>query len=359
MGRRWLRLCLVALLVLVGVSGTGLALEDMYVYYLDVGQAESTLLIGPDFTILIDAGNWGENGVVEYLRAFQVKTIDLFILTHAHADHIGQAAAVLKAFDVDEVWMSGYEHTTSLFEEVLDALLETEAHYYEPRTGEHFAFGELRLVVLNPAEVGSNLHATNIVVRAVYGDVAFLFSGDAERRTERDIMQQGLPLEARVLQLGHHGSRTSSSLDFLLAVRPEVSIYSAGVGNSFGHPHEDVVNRLGILDIPVYGTDQNGTIIVRTDGLDYIMYTETGMPLLTVDDASEVRLETDGVELNTASFWDLQRIIHIGPDRARQIMALREVLPLRSVDDLKWVSGLGSQRIEEIKQQGLAYVSKE
>ena len=355
MVRKWLRLCLVVLLLISASTDTSLALDEMRVYYLDVGQAESTLLMGPDFTVLIDAGNRGANDVTDHLRRLRVNTIDLFILTHPHADHIGQAAAILEAFEVDEVWMSSYEHTTPLFEKVLDALLETDAYYHEPRTGEHFTFGELGLHVLNPAEIGSNLHATNIVVRAVYGDVAFLFTGDAEQRTERDMVQQASPLGATILQLGHHGSRTSSSLDFLLAVRPEVAIYSAGVGNSFGHPHEEVLNRFTILEIPVYGTDRNGTIIVRTDGLDYIVYRETGRPLLGVDSDNRRHLE-GRVELNTASFTDLQRILHIGPKRAQEIIALRDILALRSIDDLKWVSGLGQQRVEEIKQQGLAYV---
>lgn len=356
MGRKWLRHGLVVLLLFMLATGITLASGEMRVYYFDVGQAESTLLLGPGFTILIDAGNLGENDVVGYLQKLQVSAIDLFILTHPHADHIGQAVAVLDSFAVDEVWMSGYEHPTALFEDVLDAILRSDAYYYEPQTGEKFTFGELDLYVLNPAEIGSNLHASNIVVRAVYGDIAFLFTGDAERRSERDMIRQELPLTADVLQLGHHGSRTSSSLEFLLAVRPETAIYSAGVNNSFGHPHSEVLNRLKILDVPTYGTDCNGTIIVQTDGQDYIVYTETGMPLWEVGECLAGLPDPNRVELNTASFTELQRIIHIGPERAREIIALRQVHALRSVDDLKWVSGLGVQRIEEIKEQGLAYV---
>ena len=351
MGKKWLRLCLVVFLLITSLTGTGFALDPMHVYYLDVGQAEATLLLGNDFTILIDAGDRGENDVIEHLQRLGVDSIDLFILTHPHADHIGQAAKVLEIFAVDEVWMSGYEHSTRLFEEVLDAILETDAYYYEPRTGEHLTFGELQLYVLNPALIGTNLHASNIVVRGVYGEVAFLFTGDAETRSEKEMIQEGLPLAANILQLGHHGSRTSSSLDFLLAVKPDVAIYSAGKDNSFGHPHAEVLNRLKILEIPTYGTDRNGTIVLETDGLGYILYAETGKPLREVGESRE-----NQVDLNTASFTELQRIRHIGPERAREIMALREVLPLRSVDDLRRVSGLGTKRIEEIKQQGLAYV---
>lgn len=356
MGRKWLSICLVVMLLFGGATGTIFALDEMYIYYLDVGQAESTLLKGPDFVILIDAGDRGKTDVLEHLERLGVEAIDLFIVTHPHADHMGQAVEVLETFEVVEVWMSGYEHTTVLFEKLLDTILASDADYWEPRAGETFEFGELLLHVLNPMESWRDLHDSNIVIRAVYGDLALLFTGDAERRTEQDIMARGLNLESEVLQLGHHGSRTSSSLDFLLAVSPEVAVYSAGVPNSFGHPHEEVVNRLKILEIPLYGTDLNGTIIMQTDGLSYRLYTETGRSLLPVGSHPFPLGEHGGIDLNTASFVDLQRILHIGPERAREIMELREDLPLRSVDDLKWVSGLGPQRIEEIKQEGLAYV---
>ncbi len=347
---------LLAVLLLLGATGTSCAFGDMYVYYLDVGQAEATLLRGPDFTILIDAGDRGKTDVIEHLHRLNVVTIDLFIITHPHADHIGQAAQVLETFQVAEVWMSGFEHYTMLYEAVLDALLANGVDYWEPRAGKNFDFGDLKLETINPTEVGSNLHASNIVVRAVYGDTALLFTGDAERRTERDILGTDLQLQAQVLSLGHHGSQTSSSLDFLLAIRPEVAVYSAGLGNPFSHPHEEVINRLIILGIPVYGTDRNGTIVVWADGVGYRIYSESGQPLIITDFMSIDHPGLNGVELNTASLKDLQRIIHIGPERASEIMELRQIVPFRSLDDLKWVFGLGAQKIEEIKEQGVAYV---
>jgi len=357
MGRIRLSIFLLALFVLLGATGLGHAQGDMYVYFLDVGQAESTLLLGPGFTILIDAGDWGKSDVIDHLQRLGVEKVDLFIVTHPHADHIGQAAAVLDSFSVAEVWMSGFEHTTLLFEKLLDALLEGEADYIEPRTGEWVSYGELRLEVVNPADIGTNLHASNIVVRAVYGNVAFLFTGDAERPSERDMIGTDLPLGAQILQLGHHGSRTSSSLEFLLAVRPELAIYSAGLDGPFGHPHQEVIDRLKILGIPVYGTEINGTIIARTDGHTYTIYAESGQDLVPTMRPSLQHLEEERrVELNSASYAELQRIRHIGPARAQEIINLREILPFRSVDDLKWVAGLGAQKIEEIKEQGLAYV---
>ena len=357
MGRKWLSMCLAVLLLFVGARGIGFALEEMHIYYFDVGQAESTLLKGPGFTILIDGGDRGKNDVIEHLQRLDVETIDLFVITHPHADHIGQATKVMKNFEVREVWMSGYEHTTLLFEELLDAILASNADYWEPRAGETFPFGELKLEVLNPTASWRDLHDSNIVIRAIYGDLAFLFTGDVERRTEQNIVGQELPLKSQVLQLGHHGSQTSSSLDFLVAASPDVAIYSAGINNPFCHPHEEVVLRLMILEIPLYGTDRNGTIVAQTDGISYRIFRETGDPLQETGRQHTNCPEENGrVELNTASFGDLQRIMHIGPARAQEIIDLREDIPFRCVDDLKWVSGLGPQRIKEIKQQGLAYI---
>lgn len=345
----WAKFGLILLLsIALSWSGISQAEASLKVYFLDVDQAEATLLIGPDFTILIDAGDRGNNDVVPQLERLGVDKLDLLIFTHPHADHIGQGAAVLKHFPVEEVWMSGYEHTTKLFNDLLDAILATDAYYHEPRRGEVFNFGDLRLEILHPDKLYSDLHHTNIVMRAVYGDIAFLFTGDGEIKTENSILASGLPVQAQILQLGHHGSRTSSGIEFLIAVDPEVAIYSAGMNNDYGHPHPEVVERIVRLGFDLYGTEVFGTIVVSTDGFDYS---------IEVSKAGD-QLKVRGVDLNTANSQDLQRIVHIGPGRAQEIIDLRKVEPFQSLDDLKRVSGLGEKRIQEIKEQGIAYVKE-
>ncbi|NMB00817.1 MAG: MBL fold metallo-hydrolase [Firmicutes bacterium] len=344
MRRKWIVFSLIVLLLSTAL-GSAFASEGLQVHYLDVGQAESTVLMGQGFTILIDAGDRGETDVLYHLHRLGIETIDLLILTHPHADHIGQAAQILDSFAVREVWMSGYEHYTVLFETVLDAILDSDADYYEPRAGEKFSFGQLNLEIVNPTEIGSDLHDTCIMVRAVYGDIAFLFTGDAERKTETKLSRMGVPLKAQILQLGHHGSRTSSSLDFLLDVDPEVVIYSAGVGNDYGHPHPEVINRLKILKVPVYGTDRYGTIVVNTDGTNYS---------IEVSKLGEIKHFC--VDINTASVEELQRIIHIGPALAQEIVRQREIHPFKSIEELKRVSGIGEKRLADIKSEGLACV---
>jgi competence protein ComEC len=342
----WSVLLLLGISVLFITSGV-YAQDEMTAYFLDVSQGDASLLIGPDFTILIDTGDSGRDDVVPLLRSIGVEELDLVIITHPHADHIGQLIQVLETFEVHEVWMSGYEHTTRLFERTLDALLRSDAGYYEPRVGETIEIGSLQIEILNPDKLTKVMHETCICLRAVYGDISFVFTGDAERKTEEKIVTSGLAVNAQILQLGHHGSRTSSSITFLDAVNPKTAIYSAGVDNPFGHPHPEVVERLIRLGIKLYGTDVHGTIKVITDGTSYSVITEKGPKT----DHSRV----GRVNINTAGVEELQQIIHIGPERAEEIIRLR---PFHSLNDLRRVRGIGPSRLRDIKEQGIAYVEE-
>jgi competence protein ComEC len=234
----------------------------------DVGQADATLIDAPDATILIDAGHWEEDDVVGYLEAARVGSIDLLVLTHPHADHIGQAARVLETFPVTEVWMSGWVHETQTFDSVLDAVAASGAAVYEPRVGDIASYGDLQVEVLNPEAPLRDIH-DNIAVRVVFREFAAIYTGDAEVEHEAEMFGRGVELEATVLQLGHHGSRTSSAPAFVEAVNPELAIYSAARDSPYGHPHREVVARFEDLEIPLYGTAEHGTIVITSDGRRY------------------------------------------------------------------------------------------
>ncbi|QZT32516.1 MBL fold metallo-hydrolase [Caldalkalibacillus thermarum TA2.A1] len=256
-----------------GYEGTDQAIDRpegyMAAHFIDVGQGDATLLEGPDFTVLIDAGRHDRNDVVPYLKSVGVERLDLVIGTHPHADHIGQMDWVLEAFPVEEVWMSGDTHSTRTFERVLDAILKSDARYYEPRAGEVFEIGSLRIEVVHPEQLTGDPDEGSISIRAVYGEVAFLFTGDAGKEAEREMIGRGHELKAHIFQLGHHGSSTSNSKTFLQAVQPEAAIYSAERDNPYGHPHREVVQLMDTLNIPMYGTAEHGTIRVLTDGTDF------------------------------------------------------------------------------------------
>ena len=320
-------------------------------YFLDVDQGDSILLKGPDFTILIDAGRRERAEVVPYLESIGVQSIDLLVGTHPHADHIGQFPQVLARFPVSEVWMSGDSNATLTFERALDAVAASGAAYHEPRTGEVYQIGSARIEVLNPTELSDEPNEGSVSFRVVFGEVAFMLTGDAEVETERAILDTsiaaGRDLHAQILKLGHHGSNTSSSLDFLLAVDPKIAIWSAGIDNTYGHPSPLTLQRLQDLGVTVYGTAVDGTIVVETDGRTF----------KTIDFAPDggqpAGCAPGQININTATLEALKEITQIGPARAQIMFELR---PFSSVDDMVRVPGITATALEKIKTQGLACV---
>lgn len=242
---------------------------QLTVHFMDVGQGDATLIEGDDFAILIDAGRHDRSDVVPYLKSRGIKSLDLVIGTHPHADHIGQISQVIEHLEVEEVWLSGDVHTSRTFERTIDAILAEDIAYHEPRAGEKYELGDLHIHVLNPTHLTGDFHQGCLAIKVVYGEISFLFTGDIEQETEEEMLARGEEVEATIFQLGHHGSSTSNSEAFLRAIAPDITIYSAAEGNSYGHPHQEVIQRLEELEIPVYGTDQYGTILIHTDGETY------------------------------------------------------------------------------------------
>lgn len=350
------------------------SLDDLKVHYIDAGQADATLFQftykDKPFTILYDTGDWNKNDVVNYLASQNIDFIDLVIVSHPHADHIGQLADVINTFGAGEVWLSGNTSTSQTFQQGIEAVLASEADYYEPRTGDEFDIGSLRIDVLHPDSISGKFNEESISLLFTYGEIKFLFTGDAGKSEELKMINGGIDIEADVLRLGHHGSNTSTDPAFIQAVKPSVAIYSAGANNSYGHPHPDVVARIQDAGIPLYGTDVHGTILVTTDGNKYDILTQedgtispksTGSTDSTEpkEDEEEQKLEkevsaTDScIDINQAAIDEIQKIIHIGPERAQNLIDLR---PFHSVDDLDSIKGIGPARIDDIKNEGLACV---
>ncbi len=370
-----------------GTSGSGSVSGDLEVHYLDVGQADATLLLHDEVAVLIDAGNWQRSDVVPALQSAGVETLDLIVITHPHADHIGQFDQIMDAFEVAEVWWSGSITTTQTFERAVAALERSDAAYEEPRAGASTTIGPLAIDIVNPpAGVGlSDLHDAGLGLRITYGEVSLLFTGDAEAATESRMVSSAAEyLTADVLQLGHHGSNTSTTANFLAAVDPAVAIYSAGSGNQYGHPHAEVVDRVTGAGIDLYGTDVHGTVVLTTDGSSWdITAQRQGTPTSGGDgggassggqgssggsgsgsgssggseagpssgSGSSGACAPDQVDINSAGFDDLQRIHQIGPDRAQQILELR---PFSSVHAMDRISGIGPARVTEIIEEGIA-----
>lgn len=341
-------------------------LSELKAHFIDVGQGDSTLFQfsdgGEDFTILIDAGNWKGEEVINYLRSQKVSQIDIAVGTHPDADHIGQLDQVINNFNVGEVWLSGNTNPSQTFQRLLKAINSKKVDYYEPRMGEQFEVGPLQIDVLYPKTISEQDNEESISVKLTYGDFRFILTGDATTDDELKMLQSGIDVKADIMKLGHHGSSTSTHPSFLRAVQPAVAIYSAGLNNTYGHPHEEVVNLVQNSTIQLYGTDVHGTIIVKTDGKNYKVLTKKDGTITPSSSGSttkdEVKVEPvpivgNCIDINTASIEQLQEIMHIGPARAQEIINLR---PFISVDDLGRIKGIGPARITDIKSQGLACV---
>jgi competence protein ComEC len=284
--KKWIYLALVVFVILLFLVFIGQSqpteLRDVFgeieFHFIDVGQADATLIIQENISILIDAGHWQRNDVIEYLNELNVSKIDLLIGTHPHADHVGQMDKILADFEVVEVWMSGYKQDSNLYRRVYEEIERNSVVYREPRAGEDYFVGGIEINVLNPIRLTNDIHKSCLVMKISFGDFSVMFTGDVEAETEIDIIKRGKPLSlgffekffskektdlsVDVYQLGHHGSETSSTKEFLEIMIPKAGIYSAGKGNSYGHPNEEVVERFKDMEIPLYGTDEYGTIVV-------------------------------------------------------------------------------------------------
>lgn len=239
--------------------------SNLKIYYLDVGQADSTLLINNGKTMLIDTGNYDDSKfVIGYLNNLGIKKIDYLIGTHPHEDHIGSMASIIKNFDIDKIYMPDVVTTTSFFENVLIEVKNKGYFIKTPKEGDSFNLGEAVVDVLYLDNDEDNFNDDSIILRVRFGSNKFLFMGDASSKVEERILNKNL--SADILKVGHHGSSTSTSDEFLKYVNPKYAIISVGKNNSYGHPSELVLKRLNDKNISILRTDECGTIVVESDG---------------------------------------------------------------------------------------------
>ena len=236
------------------------------VHFIDVGQGDSILIQDGTHFMLVDAGeNDQGDTVVNYLKEQGVTSLDYVIGTHPHSDHIGGLDDVLETFPAKTVIMPPVEHTTATFEDVLDAVAGQGLKITKPVPGDTYDLGLSKFTVLGPVgDYADELNDWSVGIRLTDGNHSFVMCGDAETEAEEDMARSGLNLSADVLKSGHHGSRTSSSPEFLEAVSPSWAVISCGKGNSYGHPHEETLKKYAEHRIQVLRTDEKGTIIASS-----------------------------------------------------------------------------------------------
>lgn len=250
-------------------AGASQAAGSAKVHFIDVGQGDACLVELPGGqTLLIDGGGRAAGEKVQsYLKEQGVERIDYLIATHPHEDHIGGLIGVVKQFDIGKIYMPRVTHTTKTYEEFLEAIQRKGLKITAARAGVTIDAGEgVEAVLVAPCrEDYEELNDYSAVLKLTYGQVSFLFTGDAEGGAERDMLASDANLAAQVLKVSHHGSSTSSSKEFLRAVQPKIAVISAGKDNPYGHPHREVVERLTSLGVEILRTDEMGDIVITAD----------------------------------------------------------------------------------------------
>ncbi len=239
------------------------------VHYIDVGQGDATLIKCGSHAMLIDGGNNNKGTTVQlYLKKQGVESLDYVIGTHPDADHIGGLDVIVYKYNCEKVIMPDYEKDTKTYQELVDVIHDKNMKITYPVVGEQYALGEAKFTIIAPNSnsYGGNANDYSVAILLEYGKNRFLFTGDAEEASEMEMLSNGIELSADVYKVAHHGSRSASTQEFLNAVHPKYAVISCGEGNSYGHPHAEVLNRLRSMGVEVFRTDEQGSIIASSDG---------------------------------------------------------------------------------------------
>ncbi len=266
-------LALAAALILIAIFSQSQS-QYLKVIVHDIGQGDAIFIETPEkYQILIDGGP--DNSILAKLGKdlpFYDRSLDLVILTHPHDDHVAGLIDVLKRYDVKQILYTGVSHTAPNYIEWLKIIRDKGIPFKIAQNGQIIKLSETaELHILYPFEdlTGKkveNLNNTSILCRLIYDSTSFLFTGDAEKEEEQDLIDHNIYLKSDVLKVGHHGSNTSSIENFLKAVSPEIGVISAGKDNRFGHPSDKALERLENNGIKIYRTDKNGDIEIVSDG---------------------------------------------------------------------------------------------
>ena len=263
-----------------GKSGNLQTEGTIVVNYFDVGQGDSEFIQLPDGKcILIDAGvSDSSEKIAEKIRKLGYEKIDYLVATHPHADHIGGMQKIVESFEIGEIYMPRASTDTRTFEKLLQAIADKGLSINTVKAGAVMYSGDdLSIEFIAPiSSVYKDLNNYSAVVRLQHGENVFLFMGDAEKISENEILQKysRSVLDADVLKVGHHGSNTASTADFINCVAPDYAIIEVGVDNSYHHPHAEAINNLNAVGAQILRTDINGDISIVSDKTSITVYCE-------------------------------------------------------------------------------------
>ena len=244
--------------------------HTLAVHFIDVGQADCILLeCGGDF-MLIDGGNRDDGQkVVSYLQSCGVEELEAVICTHAHEDHVGGLPSVLAVYPTAQVYAPTKTYSSKVFDDFLYYVDQQRLEVTIPAPGDTLTLDQAEVTILGPVESYAETNDTSIVVLVEFYNNSFLFTGDMEVEAENDMLDYWggrIDWNVDLLKVGHHGSTTSSGYRFVYETDPEYAIVSVGEDNSYGHPHDEIIDRYGDAGVPMFRTDELGTILAVSDG---------------------------------------------------------------------------------------------
>ena len=237
------------------------------VTWLDIGQGDAAVIQCGGQAMLIDGGKPEKSSYIyAWLQQHDLSYLDVIVATHVDADHIGGLSGALNYASVGTAYCPVTTGTTETFQSFVKYLAQRGKQITVPTAGETFALGGAQVQILGPLRRAEDSNDNSIVLKVSFGATSFLFTGDAERAEEQDLLNAGVNLQSTVLKVGHHGSDTSTSYPFLRAVAPKYAVISVGTGNSYGHPTEAVLSRLRDAGVTTFRTDMQGEITAVSDG---------------------------------------------------------------------------------------------
>lgn len=261
--------------------------SDFKVHFLDVGQADCTIIQSGKEAMIIDAGNNGDaDYILSYLDELGISALKYAIATHSHEDHVGAMNRVIDRIKVEEIIIPEEDTNTITYQDVLDAVKKQKVKIVRPVIGKEYQVGDANFQIIAPRGASysdANDYSVGVIVR--YGKHKFMFTGDASEKSEKEILETGIDLEVDVLQAGHHGSNTSNSEDFIRAANPVYTVISCGKDNKYGHPHVEALARFEDHDVQIYRTDLQGTIVASSDGKE--LHWEVGKSIAIGEDSQK------------------------------------------------------------------------
>ncbi|WP_297423559.1 ComEC/Rec2 family competence protein [Clostridium sp.] len=244
--------------------------NKMYVHYIDVGQGDSILIQVNNTNLLIDSGPKSDKRkFLNYLSKLNLDKLDYIIATHPHEDHIGNMADVINKYPVLSFYAPKVQSTTKTFEEMIDALKSKSLKINVIKKGTNsINLGKnTKITVFSPTkDYYEDLNNYSPIIKIEYGKTSFLFTGDAQKDVEKEILDNNEDISADVLKVGHHGSSTSTSPNFLAKVNPSIGIISVGQDNTYNHPNDETLNNLTKNKVTIFRTDKDGSIVLSSDG---------------------------------------------------------------------------------------------